>query len=694
MTCVARLSIVAVVVGFALVSPAWADQDDRAFISAEAAYRDGNHRKALSKFEDFLEEYPESSHVQAAQFYAAECARELGKASIARRHYDVLLRDYPDTHFAVRARHGRALTMATEGRAADAVEALLAVADELEDPGERHACYRQVVDLLLEKRRYRGVLATLGRLLDDSADWRATDDQILERIVDEVPTTELRAWEEEMRGTTGGGLALYLVLQQRGLTEAAETGDPEVFLFAEEYPDHPFVGRIESLSAGTLSYPSRPDRIGVLLPLSGDYRRPGNDVLDGLNLALQDVAAGDLEPILVIRDTEGDPEKTTAALNELVTEEGVIAVIGPLLSSSALPAAEKAQELRVPILVLSQKEGVPETGRYVFRNFLTPQAQVDAVVEYAVAHHDFRRFALFYPTTERGGAMAERFWSQVEARGCEITAIEPYSPDDTDFRKPLRKLYGLRYMEKGIGAGDLELPFLAGRVKPQIVEGRALLLTPGEDFQAVFVPDGYKRVSMIAPGMVYEDINLADTYQQKPPVVLLGGAGLNNPEFIRRGGRYVRGSLFVDAFFAQSSDPTVASFVARFEAAYQREPGLLEALAYDTAQTLLRLLGEGNTNRPNLRRALVAHEPTGSVTSELGYDDGGEMLRDLLLLGVQGEEIVQLYPAPLPLDLLAPTSPMPAGPVEPVPDEPPAPQQPAPQEPVPQEPVPDEEASP
>ena len=673
MDCAPRFSIVAlaVVVGLAAVSPAWADQDDRAFISAEAAYRDGNQRKALSKFEDFLEEYPESSHGQAARFYAAECARELGKASIARRHYDELLRDYPDTHFATRARHGRALTMAAEGRAADAVEALLAVATELEDAGDRQACYRQVVELLVEKRRYRGVLATLGRLLDDGADWREADDQLLMRIVIEVPTTELRAWEEEMRGSTGGGLALYLVLQQRGLTEASETGDPEVFLFAEEYPDHPFTGRIESLSAGTLSYPSKADRIGVLLPLSGDYRRPGNDVLDGLNLALQDIPAGDLEPTLVIRDTEGDPEKAVAALDELVTQEGVIAVIGPLLSSSAMPAAEKAQELRVPILVLSQKDGVPEVGRYVFRNFLTPQAQVDAIVDYAVGHHGFRRFALFYPTTERGGAMAERFWSQVETRDCDVTAIEPYSPDDTDFRKPLRKLYGLRYMEKGIGAGDLELPYLPGRAKPQIVDGRAVLLTPGDDFQAVFVPDGYKRVSMIAPGMVYEDINLADTYQQKPPVVLLGAAGLNNPEFVRRGGRYVRGSLFVDAFFAQSGDPTVTSFVTRFEAAYQREPGLLEALAYDTAQTLLQLLGEGHTNRPNLRRALVANEPAASVTGELGYDEGGEMQRDLLLLGVQEEGIIQLYPVPIPADVLAPTALTPEGEVrdEPVLDE-------------------------
>ena len=154
--------------------------------------------------------------------------------------------------------------------------------------------------------------------------------------------------------------------------------------------------------------------------------------------------------------------------------------------------------------------------------------------------------------------------------------------------------------------------------------------------------------------MVHQDINLADTYQGKPPVTLLGGASLNNDDFVRRGQRYVRGALFVDAFFRSSPDPTTADFVARFNGAYERDPGLLEALAYDTTRALLTRIGDGATNRPGLRRALAAYEPVATVTGETGFDPDGDMLRDLLLLTVQEDGIVQLYPVPPPADLLAP----------------------------------------
>ena len=476
---------------------------------------------------------------------------------------------------------------------------------------------------------------------------------------------DLLAFEEEARGTSGAGLALYAALLQKGLTEVPETDSELVLLFSDEYADHPFAGRIEAIRSGGLSSPAQADRIGVILPLSGDYHRPGNDVLDGINLALQDLPLQDIEVQLVVRDSEGDPDKAVAALDELVEDEHVIAVIGPLLSANALPVAERAQELRVPIVVLSQKDGVPQAGRYVFRNFLTPHAQVSAVVDYAVDHYGFRRFGIVYPTTERGGLMAELFWAGVEARGCAVTAIEPYNTDDTDFRKPLRKLYGLRYLEKGIGADDLELPYLTDRNKPQLPDGRAVQLTPGDDFQAVWVPDNTKRVSMIAPAMVHQDINLADTYQGKPPVTLLGGASLNNDEFVRRGQRYVRGALFVDAFFRDSPDPTTVDFVSRFGIAYERDPGLLEALAYDTTRALLTRIGDGATNRPSLRRAMAAYEPTATVTGETGFDTDGDMQRALLLLTVQQDAIVQLYPVPPPADLLAPIE-EPADPPAPV----------------------------
>ena len=659
------LPLLAGVLCLALALPALAGKEDRDFIGAEAAYREGSYRKALSKLEDFVEAFPESRYRQQALFYAGECAIAIEKFTIARRYYETYLDEFPEGPSSLRAMHGRALSLAGEGRDVDAVAALLAVAPLLERTSDRADCYRKAAVIQRDRGRPLGVVESLGMLLDQGGNWREEDDLALREASDTLTEEELLSWEREVRGSGGGGLALFVVLERRGLTEVLETTDPVVFLFADEYPEHPFRSRIEVLRADALSYPTVPTKIGVILPLSGRYRQPGTAVLDGIQLAV-DSFAGDFEPELVLRDSEGNPETAVAALEQLVTEEQVIAVVGPLASANAVEVAQRAEELRVPIIVLSQKEGVPETGRYVFRNFLTPSAQVDSVVDYAVSYQGMRSFAILYPATERGGAMAERFWQQATEAGGEVVAVQSYDPDETDYRKPLRRLYGKQYAKKGVAATDLELPYLTDREKPQLPGGSFLELVPGEDFQAVFVPDGFKRVSMIAPAMVYEDFNLADTYQSKMPVTLLGGAGLNHPDFVRRGERYVRGALFVDAFFVDSSEPGISGFVSHFEDVYERRPGFLEAFGYDSMGDLLGLLGDEINSRPSLRRALATSTPQESIVGSTGYDDRGEMQRDLLLLSVAEEAIDQVYPPPMPPELLPPE---PGGdPVEPVPD--------------------------
>ncbi len=642
---------IALLVGLTWATPARADKEDRDFLKGETAYLDGNYRRALVLLDDFVQRYDESSYREKALYMAAESASALEKWSIARGHYDDLIREFPETGYLLRARFGRALAMAGEGRTADAVEALMEVGPQLEDARDRHRCYRTAVQVELGRRRYLDALEPMGLLVDDGAAWREEDELALEQIAGSLEVEELLAWEKERRGTSAGGLALYAALHIEGLDEDAQTVDPRVYLFADEYPDHPFASRIEALRGQGLQSPTIANKIGVLLPLSGNYRRPGSDVLDGITMGVEDFHGTSVQPKLAIRDTEGDPDKAVEMLVELVEQEQVIAVLGPLLSNNAIPVAEKAQELRVPIVVLSQAEGVPQVGRYVFRNFLTPEAQVDAIADYAIDRQGIRDFALFYPSTEQGARMADRFWFRVEDSGCRVTAVESYADDETDFRKPLRRLYGKLYVDKGVGAVDLELPYLEGRSKPHLPDGHAAMLTPGSDFQGVFVPDGYKQVSMIAPAMVYEDINLADTYQSKPPVTLLGGASLNNPEFVKRGGRYVRGALFVDAFFVDSTDPLTSGFVRRFRSIYQRDPGLLEALGYDSLMIVATMLDQDVASRPTLRRMLSTVRIQDSITGALGFDRAGEMERELVLLTVEEESIVQLWPVPIPEEL-------------------------------------------
>ena len=95
---------------------------------------------------------------------------------------------------------------------------------------------------------------------------------------------------------------------------------------------------------------------------------------------------------------------------------------------------------------------------------------------------------------------------------------------------------------------------------------------------AVFVPDNYKRVSMLAPGFLFEEINLGSHLpaEEYPPVMLMGGAALNHPGLISRGGKYTEGTLLVDGFFLNSTEPAVQQFALAYKAAYEKEPSIIE----------------------------------------------------------------------------------------------------------------------
>ncbi|MBM4319837.1 MAG: hypothetical protein FJ125_07720, partial [Deltaproteobacteria bacterium] len=67
-------------------------------------------------------------------------------------------------------------------------------------------------------------------------------------------------------------------------------------------------------------------RIGLLAPLSGRYRQIGEAVVQGAELALQ----LDGGPTVVREDSQGTPEGAAAAVERLVLEQGVVALLGPV----------------------------------------------------------------------------------------------------------------------------------------------------------------------------------------------------------------------------------------------------------------------------------------------------------------------------------------------------------------------------
>jgi len=356
--------------------------------------------------------------------------------------------------------------------------------------------------------------------------------------------------------------------------------------------------------------------IGVLLPLKGAYAQFGEDALSGILLAADVFGEDAGAPVEVMVRDVSEPAFVESVVGELSREKRVAAMVGPLLSSSAVEAARQAQKKRVPIITLSQKDGITGAGDYVFRNFLTPSAQAASVAGYATTVGR-RNFAILYPQNSYGIELARFFEKEVASRGGTVVRAAAYQPGATNFGEDIKRLFGMEIEERR--------------------EGRRLIkqFTATVEIDALFIPDYYETVGLIAPYMDYYNIK---------DVLLLGANGWNSEKLIPLGGKNVEGAVFVDGFFPASTRPGTVEFVKKFSGAYGRTPGVLEAQAYDAAMMLIYAMKGGGerVDRASLKERLTRLRGFSGAGGEITFDSQGEAIKKLFLLTVRNGRIIEV----------------------------------------------------
>jgi len=360
--------------------------------------------------------------------------------------------------------------------------------------------------------------------------------------------------------------------------------------------------------------------VGVLLPLSGRYANFGELVRRGMDLALELSESVGNKPVrFLYRDTAADELLSERAVEELAEGERVLAVAGPLTGTAAQAAANQAQKMRIPLVSLSQKDGVPEIGDYVFRDSLTSRQQVLALVRYAMEERQLTSFAILHPENRMGLEMADIFTREVESRGGRIASRQGYGENLTDFRRQIKLL-----KRENPDAPDPE---------PTKTNGAAAPVKP-LPFEALFLPDYADRVGLIAPQLAFYGIE---------NIPLFGINGWNSPDLILLAGRYVEGAVFVDGFYRQSQRPAVQEFVNRYFQKYGEEPTILEAQGFDAAGILLSVLAGGEIRtREEMRAALSMVRDYPGITGATTFNREGEAEKNLFLLRVLDGNIEEI----------------------------------------------------
>ena len=370
--------------------------------------------------------------------------------------------------------------------------------------------------------------------------------------------------------------------------------------------------------------------VGCLLPLSGPFSIYGEEVLNGIQLGMGILRDSYQDSVLelVIKDTEGKPEQALSGLEDLVKNEKVMAIIGPLSSRTSMAVAGKADELGVPIIALTQKQGITEQGEMVFRNFLTPSQEIKRLVHAATEELGIKRFGILYPDNSYGHFFMNLFWDMLEEMGGAVTAVESYNPDETDFAGQIKRMTGLYFPRPESLVKRLREMWPPEQEESEIFQEEP---EPIIDFEAVFIPDEFQRVAMIAPQLAYYDVL---------DVQLIGTSLWQSPRLIEMAGDYVQGAIFSSGFPEMAEQSGVSTFIEDYRTDFGSLPGVLAATGYDTARLLKMVMaGQDVRTRKDIQTALLGCEDFMGVTGEIFFDPRGEVQKEAFLVTISGKKM-------------------------------------------------------
>lgn len=378
------------------------------------------------------------------------------------------------------------------------------------------------------------------------------------------------------------------------------------------------------------------DTVGAVLPLTGRYSPIAYKTLNGLKLGLGLVGNDKSSLRLAVVDSEGTPDGARQAVERLVLEDSVIAVVGSLLSRTAGAVGGKTEELGVPSIALSQKSGLTQAGTYIFRNAVTSEMQVKELVRIAMEQMGMKRFAILFPNDSYGVEYANLFWDEVLARGGTIAAAQPYNSTETDFRGPVKRLVGTFYVEdrrteyrNRVTEWFKKQKKVSTRVQPPDD-----LLPPIVAFDALFIPDSPRAIGQIAPMLAYQGVNIR----------LLGTNVWNSGELVRRGQKNVENAVFVDSNLVNEPGFKKSKFFLEYQKIFGEEPGVFEAQGYETGVLLRRLISGGERTRVGLASALSSLREFQGLSGPMTMSSNRELERPLTPFVVKETQIVTWTP--------------------------------------------------
>ncbi len=188
-------------------------------------------------------------------------------------------------------------------------------------------------------------------------------------------------------------------------------------------------------------------KIGVAQPLSGPLASQGTDLLNGAQLAVNEINAAGLringkavKLEIVQGDDQSNPEEGKKVAQKLV-DAGVVAVIGHLNSGVSIPAAPIYAAKHIPQLAISTKPQYTQLGHdTTFRLVANDNLQSKALGSYAAKQVGGKVFALVDDGTPFGKGLADLAAVELKKYGKTLAVQRSLDEKNTVFTELVAEL--------------------------------------------------------------------------------------------------------------------------------------------------------------------------------------------------------------------------------------------------------------
>lgn len=333
-------------------------------------------------------------------------------------------------------------------------------------------------------------------------------------------------------------------------------------------------------------------KIGFNIELTGDIPKVGEASKFAGELMKDEInASGGLivgdKPYkleFIYGDNEAKPESAVNTALKLITQDKVLAIIGPNSSKQAIPAGGTCNDNQTPMV--SPWSTNPDTTKdrpWIFRaGFLDP-FQGPVAANFAVKQFNAKTAAvLFDLTNDYSKGLAEIFrsvWNEKNGAG-SVLAFESHSDKDQDFSAQLTTIIA---------------------AKP--------------DF--IFIPDNYNQVALI--------VRQARDLGWNGP--MMGSDAWGSAELMTLCGDDCKGLFFSTHYAAEGAQGKTREFIDKYKAKFGYVPDDVAALTWDALGIVLQgirtagtLTGDLAADRKAVRDAMATISHFDGITGMMKFD--------------------------------------------------------------------------